>query len=318
MLKAILRRAALSLVTLLMLAAFVFAATEVLPGDALDVVLSADEVAAMTPARLAEMKRELGLDRPPLERFGAFLLGVVQLDFGRTIISKAPVLDIVAYPLRNSLILAGAVMALALPIALGIGTAAAVRFGQTTDHVLSTAAVVGYSIPEFVIGTLLVILFAVTWPLFPATVTANTRDPALTLLAAAPLPVATILIASVAYLARILRVGMVEALASDFVERLRLTGIPEWRIVLVHALPAAVIPSLSAVALYAAGLVSGIVVVELVFAYPGLGQELVRAVVRREIHAIQAIALLSAAFVVAFNLIADLAVLALDPRKRAS
>ena len=109
-------------------------------------------------------------------------------------------------------------------------------------------------------------------------------DSALALLAASPLPVATILIGSIAYLGRVLRVGMVDALATDFVERLRLTGVPEWRIVFLHVLPAAVIPSLTAMALYAAALVSGIVVVELVFSYPGLGQELVRAVTRREVH----------------------------------
>jgi peptide/nickel transport system permease protein len=147
-------------------------------------------------------------------------------------------------------------------------------------------------------------------------VTANTRDPALVLLAAAPLPALTVLIGSVAYLARLLRVGMIDALASDAVERLRLTGVPEWRVVFLHALPSAVIPSLTAIALYAAALVSGIVVVELVFAYPGLGQELVRAVTRREVHVIQAIALMSAGLVVALNLAADLAILALDPRTR--
>lgn len=316
MLSAILRRVALSLLTLLMLATFIFAATEILPGDALDVSLSADEMAMMPPARLAQMKRELGLDRPAHERFGSFLAGAVQLDFGRTLISKVPVLDIVAYPLRNSLLLGGTVILAALPVALCIGVVAAYRYRRRTDAIISSAAIVGYSVPEFVIGTVLVILFAVAWPLFPATITANTKDPAWTLLAASPLPVATILISSVAYLGRILRVGMVEALATDFVERLRLTGVPEWRIVLLHALPAAVIPSLTAMAIYAAALVSGIVVVELVFSYPGLGQELVRAVTRREVHVIQAIALLSAGLVVAFNLLADLAILALDPRTR--
>jgi peptide/nickel transport system permease protein len=315
---AIARRVALSALTLLLLAAFVFVATEVLPGDALDVSLSAEELSMIPPARLAAMKAELGLDRPALERFGAFLAGAVRGDFGRTLVSRAPVWGIVAYPLRNSLILAAAVLAVAIPVAIAIGTAAAWWRGRTPDTAISTAAIVGYSIPEFVIGTVLVMVFAVWWPLFPATVTANTRDPALTLLAAAPLPVATILIGSIAYLARLLRVGMIDALASDAVERLRLTGVPEWRVVFLHALPAAVIPCLTAIALYAAALVSGIVVVELVFAYPGLGQELVRAVTRREVHVIQAIALLSAALVVGLNLAADLAILLLDPRTRSA
>ncbi len=318
MLSAVLRRLALSLVTLLMLATYVFVATEILPGDALDVSLSADELSMMPPARLAQMKRELGLDRPAPERFLSFLGGVAQLDFGRTLISKTPVIDIVAFPLRNSLILGGAVLVAAIPLALFVGIVSAYWFRRATDTIISSAAIIGYSVPEFVIGTVLVILFAVAWPLFPATITANTKDPALALLAASPLPVATILIGSIAYLGRVLRVGMVEALATDFVERLRLTGVPEWRIVFLHALPAAVIPSLTAMALYAAALVSGIVVVELVFSYPGLGQELVRAVTRREVHVIQAIALLSAGLVVLFNLLADLAILALDPRTRQS
>jgi peptide/nickel transport system permease protein len=316
MLIAVARRLVLSVMTLVMLAVFIFVATEIMPGDALDVSLSADEIAVIPPERLAQMKRDLGLDRPGHVRLGAFLWGVTQFDFGRTLISKTPVWAIIGYPLRNSLILAGAVLIIAIPLALAIGIMAAFWRGKTIDNVVSTGAIIGYSIPEFVIGTLLVMAFAVTWPIFPATITAATRDPALTLLAASPLAVATVLIGSIAYLSRLLRTGMVDALASDFVERLRLTGIPEWRIVFVHALPAAILPSLTAMALYAAALVSGIVVVELVFAYPGLGQELVRGVTRREVHVVQAIALCSATMVVVLNLLADLAILALDPRTR--
>lgn len=316
MLTAALRRVFLSLVTLVLLAVFIFIATEVMPGDALDVSLSADEIAMIPPERLAQMKRDLGLDRPAHERLLAFLDGAMTLDFGKTLVSKTPVTAIIGYPLRNSLILAGTVLLIAIPLALAIGVAAAVWQGKAVDHVVSTGAIIGYSIPEFVIGTVLVMVFAVVWPIFPATITASTRDSALTLLAASPLAVATVLIGSIAYLARLLRTGMVDALATDFVERLRLTGIPEWRIVFLHALPAAIVPTLTALALYAAALVSGIVVVELVFAYPGLGQELVRGVTRREVHVVQAIALCSAAIVVALNLLADLAILAFDPRTR--
>ena len=316
MIGAILRRTGLSLLTLVLLAIYIFLATEVLPGDALDVSLSADEISQMPPAQLAKMKHELGLDRPAYERLGEFLLGAARLDFGRTVMTKARVVDIVAYPLRNSLLLAGTVIVIAFPLSLMLGVAAACRYRRPVDTLVSVGAIIGYSVPEFVTGTVLVMLFAVAWPLFPATITASTSDPALVLLAAAPLAVATIVIGSIAYLTRILRVGMVEALSTDFVERLRLTGIPEWRIVLLHALPAAVIPSLTAMALYAAAMVSGLVVVELVFAYPGLGQELVRAVTRREVHVVQVIALFSASMVVVLNLAADLMILALDPRTR--
>lgn len=318
MLIAVLRRFALSLLTLLALAVFIFLATEVMPGDALDVILSSDEVANMPPERLAQMKRDLGLDRPAPERLAGFLAGAVQGDFGRTLISKAPVSQIVAYPMRNSVALALLVLTFALPLALAVGIASAYWHRRWADHLISAGAIVGYSIPEFVIGTVLVILFAVLLPWFPATITVDTRGPVTELLKVAALPVATIVIGSVAYLGRVLRVGMIEALNADSVERLRLTGVPEWRIVFRHALPAAVIPCLTAMALYAAALVSGIVVVELVFSIPGLGQELVRGVVRREVHVVQAIALASALIVVTLNLLADLAILVLDPRTRSS
>ena len=316
MISLILRRGALSLATLFLLATFIFFATEVLPGDALDVSLSADEVAMMPPEVLARRKAELGLDRPILERYLGFLGGLLQFDVGRTIITRAPVADIVAMPLRNSMALAAVTLLLALPVALGIAMAAAQAKGRGLDNAVSGAAIIGYSIPEFVTGLLLIAVFAVWWPIFPATITASTDDPLSVLLAAAPLAVITTMIGSIAYLGRILRVGMIEVMASDFVERLHLSGIPRWRILLMHALPAAVIPGLSAAALYAASLVSGIVVVEMVFAYPGIGAELVRAVTRREVHVVQAIALAAAICVVSFNLLADLGISALDPRTR--
>lgn len=316
MLLSILRRVLLSAATLLALAVFIFLATEVMPGDALDVTLSSDELSSMSPETLAKRKQELGLDRPAIERLGNFLVNAAQGDFGHTIISKAPVSQIVGYPLRNSVAVGLVALMVALPLAILIGVVCACWHLRWPDHFISTAAIVGYSIPEFVIGTVLVICFAVLLPWFPATVTVDTRAPVLELLLASALPVATIVIGSVAYLGRVLRVGMIEALGSDAVERLRLTGVPSWRIVFRHALPTALVPCLSAMALYAAALVSGIVVVELVFSIPGLGQELVRGVVRREVHVVQAIALGSALVVVGLNLAADLAIYALDPRTR--
>lgn len=312
----ILRRLALSAMTLLLLAVFVFVATEVLPGDALDMTLTADEIAAMPPEALDERRRALGLDRPAPVRLAAFIGQMATFDFGRTLVTGASVADIVWYPFRNSLALAAVTLAVALPLATAMGAAAAVWRGGAADGIISGAAILGYSVPEFVIGTGLVLLFAVTWPLLPATVTARTTDSLPVLIASSPLAVATIVIGSVAWLVRLLRAGMIEALASDAVERLRLAGLPGWRIVLVHALPSAALPALSAAALYAAALVSGIVVVELVFAYPGIGQEMVRAVTTREVPVIQAIALLAALAVVGANLLADLAMLALDPRRR--
>lgn len=318
MARALLRRVLLSLLTLVLLATFVFFATEVLPGDALDVTLSADELAMMPAQRLAEMKAALGLDRPVLTRLAEFLGGLAQGSLGKTLISHAPVSNIIAYPLRNSLLLAGMTLLLALPLAVMLGVVSAYAQRRSADSWISALCLVGYSVPEFVTGTFLVMLLAVKWAWWPATITADTQGTPWSLIAASPLVILTLLIGSIAYLTRLLRVGMIDALASDFVERLRLTGISEWRIVWLHALPAAAVPSLAAMALYATSLVSGIVVVELVFSYPGLGQELVRAIAKREVHVIQSIAIVSAGVVVGLNLLADIATLALDPRTRSS
>ena len=315
-LRAILRRLLLSVVTLWLLVTFVFLATEILPGDALDVTLTADEIAAMPPDALEAMRRDLGLDRPAALRYLDFLGTMARFDFGTTLISSAEVSDIVWHPFRNSLALAAVTLSLALPLALLLGVASAVWRGRGPDTAISGAVLLGYSIPEFVIGTGLIMAFSVAWPMVPATVTASSKAPLPELLGASQLAVATIVIGSVAYLTRLLRAGMIEALDSDAVERLRLAGLPERRIILVHALPAAMLPALTAAALYTAALVSGLVVVELVFAYPGIGQEMVRAVSTREIPVIQAIAVMAALAVIAANLAADLALLALDPRRR--
>lgn len=318
MLRVILRRVLLSLLTLVLLATFVFFATEVLPGDALDVSMSADELAMMPPQRLAMMKAELGLNRPVLTRLTEFLGNLAHFNLGKTLISRVPVINVISYPLRNSLLLAGMTLVLALPLAVLLGVVSAYAQRRSADNWISALCLVGYSVPEFVTGTFLVMLLAVKWAWWPATITADTQSAPWLLISASPLVILTLLIGSIAYLTRLLRVGMIDALASDFVERLRLTGISEWRIVWVHALPAAAIPCLAAMALYAASLVSGIVVVELVFSYPGLGQELVRAIAKREVHVIQSIAIVSASIVVGLNLLADLATLALDPRTRSS
>jgi peptide/nickel transport system permease protein len=220
--------------------------------------------------------------------------------------------------MRNTLSLALLVLSIAIPLAIAVGVASAYWHRKFVDHMISSIVIIGYSIPEFVIGTFLVILFAVIFPWFPATITVDTRGPLIELLSASVLPIATIVIGSVAYLGRLLRVGMIEALSTDYVERLRLTGVSEWRIVFHHALPAAVIPCITAMALFAAALVSGIVVVEQVFSFPGIGQELIRGVIRREVHIVQAISLCSAMVVVIFNLLADVSILFLDPRTRSS
>ncbi len=316
MFRAMVRRTLLSVLILFLVAVFVFLATEVLPGDALDVYLTEDDLVVMTQEDIDEMRKDLGLDVPALIRFYTWLSGAVVGDFGVTLIEKIPIGEIIFNPLLNSLQLGIIITLITMPIAFAIGATSGYYRGRRTDAVVSTTTIIGYSIPDFVIGTVLIIIFAVWIPLFPAVITAFNDAHPLELLAVSLLPAITVIIGHVAHLSRLLRAGFIETMHSDFVERARLSGVPELRIVLRHVLPASVIPTLNATALYIAGLLSGLIVVEKVFGYPGLGIELIEAVDTREVHVVQAIAFLGAVLVVVMNLLADFAIIALDPRVR--
>jgi peptide/nickel transport system permease protein len=312
----LLRRLGLYLLTLFLASLLVFVATEVLPGDALEVSLTSEELSLMTHEDLDRRRAELGLDRPAALRYLSWLGNAARGDFGVTIIGKTPVVDIIRDPVKNSLLLALVTALVAIPCAVLLGVLAAYYRGRLPDRLASMVSIVGYSVPEFAFGNFLILVFAIWIPLFPAVIMAFANDTAGVLLAVSVLPVATIVFGSIAHLVRLIRSGLIEALASDFVERARFTGLGELRLVLRHALPAAVIPALNSAALYVAGLLSGIVVVEKVFAYPGLGMILLQAVDKREVAVVQAISLLAALLVVTMNLLADLAVVALDPRTR--
>ena len=316
MFRAMIRRTLLSVLILFLVAVFVFLATEVLPGDALDVYLSEDDVMLMTQEDIEEMRHDLGLDVPALIRFFTWLSGAVVGDFGVTIVDEIPIGDIIFDPLLNSLQLGAIITLITMPVAFAIGATAGYWRGRRTDAVVSTTTIIGYSIPDFVIGTVLIIIFGVWIPLFPAVITVYNDAHPLELLAVSLLPAITVIIGHVAHLSRLLRAGFIETMNSDFVERARLSGVPEFRIVLRHVFPASVIPTLNAMALYVAGVLSGLIVVEKVFGYPGLGIELIEAVDTREVHVVQAIAFLGAVLVVFMNLLADFAIIALDPRVR--
>ena len=312
----LIRRLSLSLLILFLAAVFVFLATEVLPGDALDVFLTADDLAVMEVEEIEEMRRDFGLDRPAWVRFWDWFSGVLVGNFGKTFIHEVPISEIIWHPLINSLLLGAVITAITFPFALLIGILTGYRRGSQEDVIVSTTAIVGYSIPDFVIGTCLIIVFAVWIPLFPAVIIAFSDSSPGELLAVSLLPALTVIIGHIAHQSRLLRAGFIETMNSEFVERVRLSGIPESRLIFRHALPASVIPMLNSFAMYIAGVLSGLVVVEKVFGYPGLGRELIEAVSRREVHVVQAITFLSATLVIVMNLLADFAVIILDPRVR--
>jgi len=317
-LMALMRRLMLSFLILFMVAVFVFAATEVLPGDALDVYLSSDDLAIMSEADIEEMRQRFGLDRPAWVRFWEWFSGAIFGDLGKTLIDENDIVDLIWHPLLNSIILGAIITAITLPTAFLIGSITGYNRGSRTDATVSTLTIVGYSIPDFVIGNVLIILFAVWLALFPAVIFVFSNASTSELLAVSLLPALTVIIGHVAHQSRLLRAGFIETMNSEFVERARLSGLSERRVVFRHALPASVIPMLNSLALYVAGLLAGLVVVERVFGYPGLGRELIEAVARREVHVVQGITFWSASFIIFMNLLADFAIIALDPRVRSA
>lgn len=319
LLRFIVLRVLAGLATLLVVSALVFVGTEVLPGDAASAVLGRNA----TPEQLAEVREQMGLDRPAVVRYLDWLGGLVTGDLGNSAAGYAegsvrPIRDEIGKPIRNSLSLA-LVAALALvPLSLLLGVVAAVRAGKAVDHTISIGALAVVSLPEFIIGSLLILAFFswLGW-LPPIALVAPDESPF-----ADPknlvLPVLTLLGASLAGSVRMVRAGMVQALASDYVRMARLNGFAEQTVVRRYALRNALAPSVQVLAQNLQYLVGGIVVVEYLFGYPGLGKELVDAVAIRDVREVQSIAILIAAIYIAINIVADVIVVLLVPKLRTS
>ncbi|RYE10533.1 MAG: ABC transporter permease [Hyphomicrobiales bacterium] len=310
------QRIAFAVLILSLVVAIVYAGTEILPGDAITAMIPQDELVFFSEADLTALRAEYGMDRPAIVRFAEMWWNQFTFNFGTTLAQREPVIDRIFYPIRNSAIMSGVALSVMLILVLGMGILASLKPGGKLDTALSTGTLVSYSLPDFVVGNLFVMVFAVWLGIAPAVIMINTNADALAVLVSSFLPVAALCVAGAAYQFRLLRGGMIEVMSTDFVERARLAGLPTWRIALIHVLPAAVIPMLNGMTQFVAGLISGTVVIEAVFKFPGAGVELLRALSQRELPTIQAIAFLAALAVVAANLISDLAVIALDPRVR--
>lgn len=309
-----LRRAGITVLLLALVSVLIFAATQVLPGNAADQIFGRTASAA----EKARFSHQLGLDRSLPAQYGSWIGGVLHGDLGSSLASRQPVTAFIAARLGNSALLALASILIMIPVACLLGTVAGIRRGRAADHVISSVSLALIALPEFVSGTVLAVLFGVTLAWFPPTSiipsgSSPLSDPRLLVL-----PVLTLCIAGSAYIIRMLRAGVADAMASDYVQAARLNGIPEPRIIVSHALRNALGPTVQVVALTVQWLVGGIVVIETVFSYPGLGQGLVQAVTARDIPVVQSLTLLIAAFYILVNLAADIVVILLVPKLRTS
>jgi peptide/nickel transport system permease protein len=240
----------------------------------------------------------------------------VRGDFGAAYASGRPVTDVVGPRLANTLLLGAYALLLYVPLTLGLATVAAVNRHQLVDNLVSVMVLIGISVPDFVLGTLLILGLAVNLPWFPAISVIQRAETASELLQTLTLPALTLTSLMAAYAARMLRDSLIEVLDSDYVRMAMLKGLPTWRILLAHALPNALLPTLNVTALNLTYLIGGVVIVEAVFAFDGLGTLLVDSIFSYDVPIIQTIILIVSGVYILGNLLADLAGLLLNPRLR--
>lgn len=308
------RRFIAGVVLFFIASAFVFFATNILPGDAASAILGRQA----TPESLAALRTDLGLNRPIREQYFDWISGFIRGDFGTSLINGQPVVSLIDYRLVNTLVLALITMAFLVPLALLIGTFAGVRAGRRADQALSATTLALIAVPEFVVATVLILVFAVWYPVLPPLSLVPPGDNPLSYPSALVLPVATLLLVGTPWMARYVRAGVAESITSEYTEMARLNGLPESRVVLRHVLPNALAPSVQAFALTFLWLIGGILVVETMFAYPGIGAGLVQAITSRDLPLIQCMAMFLAAAYIVIIFVADLLTLLLIPRLRGS
>ena len=301
------RRLLVGLVQVLAVAALVFLLVEALPGDAA-VALAGDNP---DPARIEQIRAAMGLDRPALERFGDWLWGLPRLDFGVSVVSGRPVTEFLADGLAPTLVLATLTLLVLVPLSVVIGVVAATREGSRFDRVVTAVSVGLHAIPEFALAILLVALLGVQLRWLPPTAVGTDL---LTNPAVLVMPLLVLLARPVGSISRLVRAGMVEALASDYVRHAGRLGVSTRRRVFAHALPNALAPAAQQLARTTDWLLGGVIVVEAVFVIPGLGTALVDAVAGRDLPVVQGLAVVFAATTILVNLVADLVAFRLAPR----
>jgi peptide/nickel transport system permease protein len=311
-------RAAQGVLVLFVASVAVFAATNALPGNVATAVLGKDA----NPQNVHQLETQLGLDRPFIDRYDSWVGGILHGDFGRSAVAVAQddattsVSALIGTPFRNSLVLAGFALLIIVPLSLLLGAVAGANGGRAPDYAISYTALVLGAFPEFVLGTALIAIFFTWLGLLPPVSLIEPRQTPFTHPSALVLPVLTLVGVALSFSARQVRAGMVEVLRQDYVVMARLNGYSGRRVLTRYALRNALAPSVQAFAQTAQYLVGGIVIIEALFAYPGIGSLMVNAVKVRDLPEVAAIAVILAAFYIGVNIVADLIVVFLVPKLR--
>ena len=306
------KRLGLGLVTLLVISILIFFAVELLPGDIAQAVLGQ----GATEENLNALRTKLGLDRPAPVRYLDWLAGAVQGDFGVSLISGERVSSAIGPRFMNTLFLAAYAAVIAVPFAITLGVIVALLRNTIFDRVANVLSLTAISSPEFFLGYILILYLAVKWGAFPAIASLQSGMSFLDLLERTFLPALTMVLVVTAHMMRMTRAAIINLLASPYIEMARLKGVPAWKVIVHHALPNAWAPIINVVALNLAYLITGVVLVEVVFVYPGIGQLLVDAVSKRDFPIVQACCLIFAATFILLNLAADVGAILTNPRLR--
>jgi peptide/nickel transport system permease protein len=314
-LRTILQRLGLGLLTLFVVSIIIFSSMQFLPGDFATAVLGQ----SATPETVAAFRKELGLNDPAVMRYIQWIGGVLQGDFGSSFSGRSAgrereVMELIAPRLWNTLFLAGLTAAIAVPLSLLMGITAALYRNSLYDRTINATTLTTISFPEFFVAYILILLLATLWKVFPSLANVRPDTPLMDRIYMCALPALTLTLVIVAHMMRMTRAAIINLLASPYIEMARLKGVSSSKVILKHALPNAWAPIVNVIAFNLAYLVVGVVVVEVVFVYPGIGQLMVDAVSTRDIPVVQACALIFAATYILLNLFADIVSIVTNPR----
>ncbi|QPC42878.1 ABC transporter permease [Kaustia mangrovi] len=308
--KLVAQRLALGLLTLWIVSLIIFLGVELLPGDIATEILGQ----TATPETVAAFRRSLGLDLPMHIRYLDWLWGVVHGDFGRSLANGRDIAELIGGRLLNTLFLATVTALIAVPLALALGLLAALYRNSLFDRTINIVTLSSISFPEFFIAYILILFLSVQAGWFPSLSNVDPGEPLWERVYRVALPAFTLTLVVVAHMMRMTRAAIINLLASPYIEMATLKGISRSRIIVHHALPNALAPIINVVVLSLAYLVVGVVVVEVVFVYPGLGQLMVDSVQKRDIPVVQACSLIFAATYILLNLTADILSIVTNPR----
>ena len=312
MLRLIAQRLGLGLLTLFAASVLIFAGTEILPGDLASAVLQN----SATPESLAEMRKGLGLDRPAAVRYVEWLGHAVEGDLGRSLASHRDVVEEITPRLKNTMFLAVYAAVVAVPLAVVLGLMAAIWQGGIYDRAVNFVTLLTISVPEYLVGYILIKYLSVRLGWFPSLANVTPDTPLLERIGLTFLPMLTLVLVVMAHMMRMTRASVLQIMASPYIEMAFLKGLPKWRVVVRHAFPNALAPIINVIALDLAYLIVGVVVVEAVFVYPGLGQLMVDAVSKHDVPLVQACGLIFAGAFILLNMTADVLAILTNPRLR--